>query len=165
MTSDSMRARPMIIDRRIAPAAPGLRAMPSPAAAIAFDWPIAPAAAAMPRTNAAETTPHCTPPPVAGACANVETETCVITMSIMMVFLFTLNLLPFLISKPELVFFRRDGAADVHHRQHDEDECLEECAEDPQAHHRPGKHERQHAHEDPGGGVLTEDVAEETHAQ
>ena len=35
----------------------------------------------------------------------------------------------------------------------------------PEAHHRPGKNERQHAHEDPGGGVLAEDVAEETHAQ
>src|SRR3954447_182455 len=166
MTSDSMSARPMIIDRRIAPAAPGLRAIPSHAAAIALACPMAPAAAAIPRTNAAEMAPHFTPPvPAAASCANAETEMSVVARSRMMFFLFTPNLLPFLISKPELVFFRCDGAADVHHRQHDEDECLEECAEDSEAHHRPGKDERQHAHEDPGGGVLTEDVAEEAHAQ
>src|SRR5437763_1026435 len=63
MTSDSRSARPMNIDRRIGPAAHGFRAMPSTDAAIACDWPMAPAAAAMPSRHAAPMTPQRTPVP------------------------------------------------------------------------------------------------------
>src|ERR1051325_6879705 len=170
MTSDSMSARPMIIARRMAPAALGLRAMPSHAAAMAWAWPMAPAAAAMPRTNAAETRPQRTPvwrAPESGwygvSCADAVTAKSARMATNRMSFLFT----PISSFREfsDLVFFRRDGATDVHHRQHDEDERLQERAEDAQAHHRPGQHERQHPHEDPGGRVLAEDIAEETHAQ
>src|SRR2546429_394473 len=110
MTSDSMSARPMIIEARIDAAALGFLAMPSTDAAIARACPIAPAAAAIPRTNAAETRPQRTP-----------------------------------------CWLAPDNGA--------------ERAEDPQRHHRPRPDHRHQAHEDPGGGVLPEDVPEETHPQ
>src|SRR5687768_6663513 len=65
MTSDSISARPMIMVIRIIGPALGLRAVPSTAAAI-------------PRTNAAETTPQRTPVvagAVVSACANIELAT------------------------------------------------------------------------------------------
>src|SRR5438874_13829273 len=126
MTSDSMSARPMIMARRMAPAADGLRAMPSHAAARPRPWPMAPAAAAIPSRNAAETRFQRTPPPAgAVSCANAETASSSSTAVITMVFLFT----PFSsfvdLSEPELVLFRRRGPADVDHGQHDEDERLQ----------------------------------------
>src|SRR5262245_9702963 len=51
----------MIVMSRIGPAAPGLRDMDSAAAEVARPWAIAPAAAAIPRRNAAERAPHRTP--------------------------------------------------------------------------------------------------------
>src|SRR5579859_2443367 len=165
MTSDSISARPMIMARRIAPAAVGFLAMPSQADEMAQPCPIAPAAAAMPRTNAAEMTPHFTPPapPPAGTCANADAANRSVAPVISMILLFTPNS-----SFPrtsDLVFFRRDGAADVDHRQHDEDERLQERAENTETHHRPGDHERDETHENPGRGVLAEDVAEQTDAE
>src|SRR5688572_7660638 len=165
MTSDSMSARPMIIARRIGPAALGLRAMPSTDAAMARDWPMAPAAAATPRTNAAPMTPQRTPVRAGSTWPNAEKAVSTRSTNSRMCFLFTRFLLPFRnVAKVvflKSVFFCRGGATDVHHRQHDEDERLQERPEDAQAHHRPGQHEWQHAHEDAGGGVLAEDVPEE----
>src|ERR1051325_1426101 len=163
MTSDSIRARPMIMAVRMAPPAEGLRAMPSQAAAMPRPWPIAPAAAAMPSRNAAETRFQRTPVGAgATGCANADAATSSTAIVRKIIFLFTR--ISFLLS---LMFFRGDGAynAEVHHRQHDEDECLEHRSEDAQGHHRPGNDHRHQAHEDPGGGVLAEDIAEETHAQ
>src|ERR1043165_5599913 len=121
MTSDSISARPMIMAVRIAPPADGLRAMPSHAAAMPRPCPIAPAAAAMPSRNAAEIRFQRTPVG-AGAvvCANADADISSVAIVTKIRFLFT--------SKSSfsffLMFFRGDGAADVHHRQHDEDERL-----------------------------------------
>src|SRR5437660_1056922 len=85
----------------------------------------------------------------------------------MMSFLFTPNLLLSKISNRLLssVFCGGGGAADVDRREHDENEGLQESAEDPQPHHRPGDDEWEHAHEHAGGGMFAEDVPEETHSQ
>src|SRR5512133_1004774 len=149
MTSDSISARPMIIARRIAPAAPGLRAMPSHAAEIARPWPIAPAAAATPRTSAAERAPHFTPPPATSSAANIDVAMQSTTTVIRTSFIFFTadsslfdfeNCTKRFSSTCVLVFFSY-GAADVDHRHHDEDERLKRGAEDPESHHRPGNHE------------------------
>src|SRR5712692_4053374 len=120
----------------------------------------------MPSTNAAETSPHLTPArllPPAGSCANADTAKSIVVAASMMTFLFT----PFSSFGGNLksMFFRGDRAADVNHGQHDEDERLQKCTEDSKAHNGPRNDKRQHSHENPGGGVLAEDVPEETHAQ
>src|SRR5258708_17759978 len=182
MTSDSISARPMIIASRMAGAALGLRAMPSHAAAIARPWPMAPAAAAMPRTNPAPITPQRMTPdagPVTG-CAKAEPAATTSTSATMTYFILLIPFPPFPDSAIpsniiidcisdwisfSSVVLSGYGADEVNHRQHDEDKGLQEGAEDAQAHHRPGNHEWEHAHEDARGGMFTEDVAEEADAQ
>src|SRR5438132_5411236 len=118
----------------------------------------------MPSTNAADTTPHFTPPCAApvGSWANADTANSSVTAAIMMILLFT----PILLSSNLIsVFFRRDGTAEVHHRQHDEDECLQDRPEDSEGHHRPGDDDRNQPAEDAGGGMFAKDIAEKTHAQ
>src|SRR5947209_17257020 len=132
---------------------------------------MAPAAAAMASRNDAETRFQRTwlislsagAFPVAGPCANAETASRSSTAVITIVFLFTP--ISSFFELFELVFFRRRGPTDVDHGQHDEDERLKKGAEDPERHHRPGHDQRDQSHEYPGGGVLAEDIAEETHRE
>ena len=63
------------------------------------------------------------------------------------------------------MFFRPDGAVDIRHREHDEDEGLKERTEDSQTHHRPRQNEWKHYEEDPGGRVLSKDISEEPQRQ
>src|SRR6266498_4032338 len=94
MTSDSIRARPMIMAVRMAPAADGLRAMPSQAAARPRPWPMAPAAAAMPSRNAADTRFQRTPVGAGAAgCANADAAISSTTIVMKIIFLFISNLL------------------------------------------------------------------------
>src|SRR5438067_2833516 len=113
---------------------------------------MAPAAAAIPRTNAAARTPQRTPDLAAvawviGSCGVVCANTALAIMTMNRAIKTSLNLLIYLSSFPEnlvnlqilnSVFFHDSGPGDVDHRQHDEDEGLQEGAEDAQPHHRPG---------------------------
>src|SRR3954463_10627632 len=133
MTSDSIRARPMIIDRRIAPAAPGVRAMPSTDAAMARDWAVAPAPAATPRTNAAPMTPQRTPVGATSVpCANAALAIITMKRANKTSFNLLIPISPFLESCEVIkvfsksVLFNHRGSGDVDHRQHDEDEGLQE---------------------------------------
>src|SRR5579864_79836 len=70
--SDSMSATPMIKTMRIGPLAPGLRAIPSQAEAVALPWPMPQPSAATPKPNAAATSTRSTPGDTAPVvCANV----------------------------------------------------------------------------------------------
>src|SRR5579862_9617324 len=66
----SINTRPRIIAARIAPAAPGLRAMPSHADDATRDWPNAPPKAASAMPNAAEIATQFVPAATAPPCAN-----------------------------------------------------------------------------------------------
>src|SRR5258706_54661 len=140
---------------------------------------MAPAAAAMPRTNAAAITPHRTPDFAAvawviGSCGVLCANTAPAIITMTRANKTSLNLLitypPFLkscevINCEKSVFFHHGGPGQVDHRQHDEDEGLKKGAEDAQPHHRPGNDKGKDPHEDPGGGVLAEDIAEQAHPE
>src|SRR2546427_9959295 len=115
----------------------------------------------MPSTKAAETTPHFTPPCAApaGSWANADTANSARPAAMSMFLLFT----PILLSSNLIsVFFGCDGTAEVHHRQHDEDECLQERPKDSEGHHRPGEDDWKQSAEDSGGGMFAKDIAEKT---
>src|SRR5450432_1295550 len=124
-TSDSMRARPMIVMRRIGPAAPGLRDMASAAEEVARPCAMAPAAAAMPSRKAAEIAPHRTPlvatPPAPGSWAIAGKATQArATIPIKNAFFNIRTLL--LPSRTISMFFVSRGQVDVHGRERDENE-------------------------------------------
>src|SRR5438552_1132934 len=145
MASDSMRARPMIMAVWIRAAAPGWRAIPSSAAAMARPWPRPqrPAASAMPMP-AATTVKGPSHDPVAAAspaaCADATFPPSARTNVRMPR---TIRTLP-----PPLVMGGRLGAVlgferarDVNHREHDEDEGLEERHQDLQGEQEPDREE------------------------
>src|SRR6202795_4252953 len=108
----------MILIVRMAPAAPGLREIPSAGAEVARPCPMAPAAAAIPSRNAAPIAPHLTPEagaaPPAGSWAmagnarqsraRAKTKTFFLGIQVLLI----LNFSVFLVGRSE---------TDVHRRQ------------------------------------------------
>src|SRR6516225_2482505 len=135
-----MSARPMIVMRRIGPAAPGLRDMASAAEDVARPWAIAPAAAAIPSRNAAERAPHRTPletpPVVVGSWASAgSARQASATIPITNAFLSIPNSPSS--SRTISVFFVGRGQVDVDRRERNENERLEQGREEAQNHQGP----------------------------
>src|SRR5450759_3311489 len=164
MTSDSIRARPMIAMVRMAPAAPGLRAIPSQAADAAFPCAKAPAAAAIAIANAAPITPHFTPVPAAGAAAvswaNAGIAASATEVARPTIFFFDIDWISFL-KTTKSVLFVRHRERDVEGRKNEEDERLQGGAHEAHDHHRPGSEDRRHREERTGRHVLAADVADQ----
>src|SRR2546426_2734955 len=148
-----MRARPMIMAVWIRVAAPGWRAIPSSAAAMARPWPRPqrPAASAMPMP-AASTVKGPSHDPVAAAspaaCAdatlppsartNVRMPRTIRTLPPPLVMDGRLGAVPGAVLGAVLGFER---TRDVHHREHDKDEGLEERHQDLQGEQEPDREE------------------------
>src|SRR5437016_1779895 len=168
MASDSISARPMIIAVWMRAAAPGCRPMASPAAATALPCPSphSPDAIAIPRPAAMTANGPIHPPPVAApSAANASPGTPSPAMpariserrtnasSLSCGLLVVLRLVPL------------DGPRDVQHRQHHEDERLEERHQDLQRIDEPDREgDHQHAAEaaeDHAGGAARQRPTDE----
>src|SRR5450759_1237442 len=158
MTSDSMSARPRIAITRMGPAAPGLRAIPSHAAAVARPCANAPPKAAIAIANAALTTPHLTPPVAAAPAvswASAGMAVNAIVASPMNIPFFDIRRNSF---QKRSMFLVRHRSRDVNRRQDHENKRLEKGSDQPESHHRPGHQDRRHREKDAGRDVLAADV-------
>ena len=142
--SDSISATPIMKVMRMAPPAPGFRAMPSQADAVAIPWPIPQAAAVIPRAIAAATVIQFVVLAAAPeVCANVTGASINIPITAKTNQAAFFTIFPLLYGRQEvvpvslgrravsrcsgndagLVFFR-DRHAQIHNRQNRENECL-----------------------------------------